>query len=171
MRIGILSDTHSRYHTVAKALKLLEERGVECVLHCGDIEDGDTVRLFHGVPTHFVLGNCDCDSPELRRAMKESGATLHEHFGNMELDGHKIAWIHGHEARLFRDLEQSGHFDFLFYGHSHHAEQHRAGPTLVVNPGALQRARVKTLVVLDGATGEVESVVVEGESDASAKRR
>jgi predicted Fe-Mo cluster-binding NifX family protein len=32
---------------------------------------------------------------------------------------------------------------------------------LVVNPGALHRARVKTFVVLDSKSGEIESVVVE----------
>jgi putative phosphoesterase len=161
MRIGIVSDTHSRYHTVEKVLALLRDRDVEEILHCGDIEDAATVRLFEGVPTHFVFGNCDGDRGELCRAMEETGATLQEPFGNIELSGKKLAWIHGDDQRTFLDIERSGHFDFLFYGHSHHAEQHRTGPTLVVNPGALHRARVKTFVVLDLATSEMESVVVE----------
>lgn len=161
MRIGIVSDTHSRYHTVEKAMALLRDRGVEEILHCGDIEDADTVRLFQGVPTHFVFGNCDGDRDGLRRAMEETGATLQVPFGNIELAGKKLAWIHGDDQRTFRDIERSGHFDFLFYGHSHQAEQHRSGPTLVVNPGALHRARVKTFVVLDLVTGEMESVAVE----------
>jgi putative phosphoesterase len=159
MRIGIVSDTHSRHQTVEAALRLLRERDVELVLHCGDIEDGDTVGLFHGFTTHFVLGNCDMDHNDLRKAIRKVGGTLHEPFGNLELGGKKLAWIHGDDARLFRDIEQSGHFDYLFYGHSHHAEQHRTGQTLVVNPGALHRARPKTFVVLDLVTGELESVV------------
>ena len=84
-----------------------------------------------------------------------------EPFGNLELEERKIAWIHGDDKRLLEDIENSGHFDFLFYGHSHHAEQHRTGPTLVVNPGALHRARPKTFVVLDLESGELESVTVE----------
>lgn len=160
MKIGILSDTHSRYATVDKALALLRERGVEMVLHCGDIEDAATVQLFEGLPTHFVFGNCDSDREELRQAMRDSGATLQEPFGHLDIDGRKVAWIHGDVKRLFQDREAAGHFDYLFYGHTHQAEQHRTGSTLVVNPGALHRARIKTFVVLDSVSGELESVAV-----------
>src|ERR671935_1129587 len=120
MRIGIVSDTHSHYRTVAVALRLLREQRVECVLHCGDIADGETVRLFQGLPTHFVYGNCDWDRDELRAAIQETGAMLHEPFGSLELGGRKIAWTHGDDKRLFRNLENSGLYDFLFYGHTHH---------------------------------------------------
>ncbi len=161
MLVGIVSDTHSRYQTVQTALELLRQRGVDLVLHCGDIEDIETVQLFAGFTTHFVFGNCDLDRDELRRAMAETGATLHEPFGDLELAGRKIAFIHSDDRSLFRSLEHSGHYDFLFYGHSHHAEQHRTGPTLVVNPGALHRARPKTFMILDLSTGNLESVAVE----------
>lgn len=161
MKIGIVSDTHNRYQTVAKALEQLHQRNVELILHCGDIEDSETVQMFQGHPTHFVFGNCDTDRDELRQTIPSCGLTLHEPFGHLELDGRKIAWIHSDDRRLFRDVEQSGHFDYLFYGHTHHAEQHRTGPTLVVNPGALHRARVKTFVVLDLSSGEMESVAIE----------
>jgi putative phosphoesterase len=160
MQIGIVSDTHSRYQTVQAALELLRARGVACVLHCGDIADAETVRLFAELPTHFVFGNCDHDREELKEAMAESGAVLHEPFGHLELAGRKLAWLHGDDQRLMRDVERSGYFDYLFYGHSHHAEQHRTGPTLVVNPGALHRARVKTFQLLDLATGALEEVAL-----------
>jgi putative phosphoesterase len=160
MRIGIVSDTHSRYATVEAVLQLLRERGIDWIIHCGDIEDVETVRLFQGFTTHFVFGNCDWDRAGLREAMRETGATLHEPFGDLELAGCKIAWMHGDDKRLFHEVEQSGHFDFLFYGHTHQAEQHRSGTTQIVNPGALHRARPKTFLVLDVSTGELESVTV-----------
>lgn len=161
MRIGIVSDTHSRHETVRKVLQLLHDRRVDCIIHCGDIEDEETVRLFTGLPTHFVFGNCDDARDALRRAMLAAGATIQEPFGHLEFEGVKLAFIHGDDKRLFRDLENSGHFDFLFYGHTHQAEEHRTGPTRVINPGALHRARPKTFVVLDLPGGEIESVVVE----------
>src|SRR5262249_9556844 len=122
MRIGIVSDTHSRYHTVAAALDLLRERNVDYVLHCVDIADAATIRMFEGFATHFVFGNRDTNRDELRAAMRETGAVLHEHGGNLELEGRKIAWVHGDDHRRFRDLENSGQFDYLFYGHTHQAE-------------------------------------------------
>ena len=161
MRIGILSDTHSRYPTVEKALQLLQDRKVNVVLHCGDIEDAETVWLFRGFTAHFVFGNCDTERHSIRQAVHGIGEALHEPFGHLELEGVKIAFLHGDDRRLMADVENSGYFDFLFYGHTHQAAEHRTGPTRVINPGALHRARPKTFVVLDLATGAVESVPVE----------
>lgn len=160
MRIGILSDTHGRQHTVAAALRLLDEQGVELLLHCGDIDDAETVRLFGGRAVHFVFGNCDGQRAALAAAMLEIGATLHDGYGHLELAGRTIGWTHGDNPRLFRDLENSGAYNYLFYGHTHVAEQHCRGPTLIVNPGALHRAKQKSFAVLDLSTSKLELIVV-----------
>src|SRR5262249_14601825 len=155
MKIGIVSDTHGRHLNVRLALLELKARGVQVVLHCGDIDDPDTVALFEGFEAHFVFGNCDWDKAPLREKMAEIGATLHESFGHVELEGVRIAFTHGDDHKLLSDLEQSGAYDFLFYGHTHAAEEHQTGPTRVINPGALHRARPKTFLVLDLQTRAV----------------
>lgn len=160
MKIAIISDTHNQLARISKALELMRQREVELILHCGDIEDGPAARLFEGWRIHFVFGNCDWDQGGLREAMTEVGATLHENFGHVELEGKKLAFVHGHDQRLYRDLEQSGAYDYLFHGHTHVAVDRQVGPTRVINPGALHRVQAKTFVVLDPATGEAESVVV-----------
>jgi putative phosphoesterase len=160
MKIGILSDTHDRAEATMSALQLLDAAGTELFLHCGDIESADTVRLFAGRPIHFVLGNCDWDPQGLRCAIAEIGARLHEPFGELELHDKKIAWIHSHDRRLFHSLEQADHYDYLFYGHTHVAEQHRTGRTLVVNPGALHRAAQKSCALLDLTSGELTTLPV-----------
>ena len=161
MLVAVVSDTHSRHHTVEKVLDVLRDRKVTHVIHCGDIEDADTVWLFKGLTAHFVFGNCDTERLSLRQAVHGIGETLHEPFGHLELEGVKLAFLHGDDHRLLRDLEHSDQFDFLFHGHTHVAKEHRTGKTRVINPGALHRARVKTLVVLDLVTREVESVAVD----------
>ncbi|MFN4259147.1 MAG: metallophosphoesterase family protein [Gemmataceae bacterium] len=161
MRIAIISDTHGKYHTVETVLQLLQRRNINYVLHCGDIDDSETVWLFQGFTAHFVFGNCDLDRASIRHAVHGIGETIHEPFGQVELNGRKIAWIHSDDQRLFRDVEQSGAFDYLFYGHTHQAEQHRTGPTLVVNPGALHRARPKSFAILDLESGELETMIVD----------
>jgi putative phosphoesterase len=161
MKIAILSDTHSRYATVEQALQRVQERKINFVIHCGDIEDSDTVWLFQGFTAHFTFGNCDVERTELRQAIHAIGAELHEDWGAVEVDGVKIAFTHGDDKRRLQELENSEAFGFVFYGHTHQAEEHRVGPTRVINPGALHRARVKTFVVLDVTTGEIESVIVE----------
>jgi putative phosphoesterase len=161
VRVGILSDTHDRLEPVLHALDILHMQGIAHVFHCGDIESADTLRQFAGFQAHFVPGNWDGDKAWLQRAAEEIGATWHDPWGEIELEQRRIAWIHSDDRKLFRELEQSDTYDFLFYGHSHRAESHRTGRTLVLNPGALFRARPRTLAILDLASGQVESVVVE----------
>lgn len=160
MRIGVVSDTHDRGEVVADAVRLLLEQRVELVLHCGDIETADTVRLFKSVPTHFVFGNWDKDRGKLSAAIKDAGGTPYDSFGAIELAGKRIAWVHSHERHQLRQLEHADYFDFVFYGHTHVREQHRTGRTLVANPGALFRANPKTCIVLDVATGEIRPIIV-----------
>lgn len=161
MRIGIVSDTHGNHKMVARALAELRERGIMTILHCGDIDDPETIEMFRGFTAHFVFGNCDIDKSALRAAMADMGATLHDHFGSVELEGVKLAFTHGDNTHLMRDVEGSGYYDFLFYGHTHKAEAHQSGATRVINPGALHRARPKTFVVLDLESRELEAVTVE----------
>src|SRR6516165_9159511 len=160
MRIAIFSDTHSRYATIEAALKLVDQRQVELLLHCGDIEDGEAVWLFPP-NTHFVFGNCDTERTSIRQAVHGIGATVYEPFGRLELAGSKIAWLHGDDHRLMRQVEESGEFDYLFYGHTHVAAERQVNSTRVINPGALHRVRQKTFLVLDLESGASETVVVE----------
>jgi putative phosphoesterase len=161
MYIGIVSDTHSRYEIVETALGMLQARNVNYLIHCGDIEDSETVWLFQGFTVHFTFGNSDTERTELQQAIHGIGATLHEGWGCLELNGVKLAFTHGDDKRLMHDLEQSGAFDYIFHGHTHQAVDYRKGSTRIINPGALHRARPKTFVILNLKTGQAESVVVE----------
>jgi putative phosphoesterase len=180
MLIGVLSDTHDSQESVQNALAILRRRGIQIVLHCGDIVAVETVSLFVGFATHFVFGNWDGDllrgqryvwaplwphgksrdASRLCSAIEAIGGTIHDPWGDLELEGRKIAWVHGHDRVLLQELEQCNCYDFLFYGHTHKPEQHRRGRTLVLNPGAMYKVAEKTFAILELSTGEVESVVV-----------
>src|SRR5262245_30654854 len=160
MIVGVLSDTHGRIGAIHTVLAHFREHDAELLIHCGDIDDPDAAAAFIGWNTHFVFGNCDWDREGIRAAIARIRGTLHEPYGHLELDGANIAWIHGDKLREFRNLECADHHDFLFYGHTHVAEQHRTGRTLVVNPGALHRARTKTCLILDTVTKEIETIMV-----------
>ncbi len=160
MKLAVLSDTHGRVETVRQALTLMDQRGAALIIHCGDIDDADTVYHFPAT-THFVFGNCDSDRRGIRQAVEEIGAILHEPYGRLDIGGKTLGFIHGDDKRLMNDLEHGGKFDFLFYGHTHLALEHQTGKTRVINPGALHRARPKTFVLLDVKTGEMERIVVD----------
>lgn len=159
MRIAIVSDTHSRTATVEQALVLIARRDIELIIHCGDLEDDDTVRLFPA-HTHFVFGNCDQDRGGIRTAINDIGARLYEPFGQLELDGKTLAFLHGDDARLLRDLIAAEAFDYLFHGHTHVRRDEQIGPTRVINPGALHRARPKTFAILNVLDGGLETVAI-----------
>lgn len=160
MKLGIISDTHDRSEAVARALIEFKARGVARLIHCGDVTGAHTVDLFTGWQVDFVLGNCDWFPDQLEIAIQEIGGTLHRPFGQLELAGQVIAWIHSDDRSLFKSLENADHYDYLFYGHTHVAEHHRTGKTHVINPGALDRVRQRTIGVLDLIENQFESIVL-----------
>jgi hypothetical protein len=55
-------------------------------------------------------------------------------FATLELDGKKIALLHGTHEEIVGALLRSGTFDVVVRGHNHRAEI-REGKTLLINPG------------------------------------
>jgi putative phosphoesterase len=139
---------------------MLETFGVAAVIHCGDIGSTEVVRLFGGWPTHFVFGNVDADVVGLDAAIRAAGQTSHGLFGTLDLGGRKIAFLHGHEATRLRNAIDGDQWDLVCYGHTHVAETHRQGRTLVLNPGAIHRARPHSLAIVDLHALEVTSVAL-----------
>jgi len=160
MKLGIISDTHDRTEAVASALIEFQARRVERLIHCGDVTGPKTVAAFAGWTVDFVLGNCDWDPEALETAIGNIGGTLHPSFGQLEMAGLSIAWIHSHDHGLFKSLAYADHYDYLFYGHTHVAAQNQLGKTKVINPGALHRVTEPTIGVLDLGKQQYESIVV-----------
>ena len=148
MLIGVVSDTHGHIEYARQAARMLESLEVELVLHCGDIGSALIPAVFADWPTHYVFGNVDWDEIPLREAIQAAGGTCHGRFGSLELAGKRIALLHSDDHFLFRETIASGEYDLVTYGHSHKAEQHAEGRTLVLNPGALYRATPHSLAVV-----------------------
>jgi putative phosphoesterase len=160
MRIGVVSDTHGHMTNALSAVRMLDSLGVEAVLHCGDIGSTEIPKLFAAWPTHFVFGNCDSDQALLRSTIEDAGLACYGLFGNLELAGRRIALLHSHDARLFRQVCTSGEYDLVCYGHTHQAEQRQYGKTLILNPGALFRATPHSIATVDLAMMEAMIVPV-----------
>jgi hypothetical protein len=158
LHIALVSDSHSNHVNVNRAIARIEALGLTTVLHAGDIADPGIVYALAEFETYFVFGNVDEDREPLRAAMRETGAVCCEEFGAIELAGRKIALLHGDDKRRLDEAEHSGRYDLVCYGHTHKAESHCTGPTLVVNPGALHRARPHTFAVYDTEKAAVEFV-------------
>jgi uncharacterized protein len=149
MRIGVISDTHGQMEFTRAATRLLDSLEVEQVLHCGDIGSPEIVGLFAAWPTYFVFGNVDYDQAELRAAIAAAGQTCCDEFGDLTIAGTRIALLHSHDARRFQQVTTSGDWALVCYGHTHQAEQHTLGDTLILNPGALYRATPHSLAIVE----------------------
>jgi uncharacterized protein len=156
MKIGVLSDTHGDISNVERAVRILKNVSVGMIIHCGDV-GVEVVAMLKGVHTHFVPGNMD-DPEELRTAITEPEHTLHTPIGELEIEGRKTAFLHGHDVRLLRHTIQSGHWDLVCHGHTHAFSKGRDGPTLVLNPGALSRTSHPSLAVVEFPSLEVTEI-------------
>jgi len=160
MLIGVVSDTHGHTGYTREAISVLESLPINLVLHCGDIGSTAIVPLFAKWPTHFVFGNVDHDGDELQAAIEAAGQTCHRRFGTLDVAGVKIAFLHSDDSRLFDETIRGGQYDLVCYGHTHDAEQHKAGKTLVLNPGALYRASPHTIATVELPSLVAKHVVV-----------
>lgn len=161
MRLGIISDTHGHVQYATEGIAALEAAEVDAVLHCGDIGAPTIISLFAGWPTHFVFGNTDNDITDLRYAIHDAGQTCHDYFGDIALEGRRIALLHGDDSAKLMNAISSQEYDLICYGHTHEREQHQQGKTLILNPGAVYRASPHTVAVVDLSTLQAKHIVVE----------
>jgi hypothetical protein len=155
MRVGILSDTHGRLPAAKTAMKLLVGAGCEMFIHCGDVGSNDILDLMAGLNSSFVFGNTDYDRAAMEKYAETIGVQCLQTGGIISCEEKKLAVTHGDEPEVLQQLLATKP-DYLFTGHTHVAKDVRQGKTRWVNPGALQRAVVKSVAVVDLAKDRVE---------------
>ena len=151
MLIGILSDSHGRYRPVRRAVELFDRLGVEHVIHCGDIGGIPVFDELLGRPLTFVWGNMDFPDTAQFAYLETAGIRPPGDVPVLvTLGGKRFAVFHGHE-QAFRRAVQELSVDYILHGHTHAARDERLGDVRIINPGALHRARRKTVATLDTA--------------------
>ena len=107
-----------------------------------------------------MFGNVDDDRTALTRKIQEAGQQGYGIFGELSLSEKRIAFLHGDDAVRLRETIDSQKYDLVCYGHTHQKETHAEGRTVVLNPGALYRARPRTFALVDLPSLEIEFVTV-----------
>ena len=163
MKIGIISDTHDGLANAAKAAEVFGHQGVNYIFHAGDIESGDTAEMFagsNGAKFIAVYGNCDMERAELAEAIENFGGEISETYEG-RVGGKRI--FMAHKPELANGAIETGKFDLVIHGHTHKFDIHRAGGTLVVNPGAAKRWQMGNprvvIVELEDLTAEAVSLI------------
>src|SRR5206468_3508718 len=104
--------------------------------------------------------NNDYDRQDLARYAASIDVRCLREFGELELDGKRIAVTHGDDARLLKQLMLQQRHDYLLLGHTHVKRDQRVGTMRIINPGALYRAAEKTVAVLDLASDQLKFFIV-----------
>lgn len=161
MKIGILSDTHGNLPATAKAAHLFSVARVGAVLHCGDIGSAEVLaalaKVFHPleVPVYAVFGNVDLYSDDGKFFPSTVGVQLFGRFGEVELEGYRMALLHSDDRTRFHKTISSGDFDFVFSGHSHEVHDRRVGATRCINPGTAGCGVPGTCAILNLSSGKL----------------
>ncbi len=138
MKIGILSDTHNNLANLRSALALFQKEGIDTLIHCGDLTDGEIARAMEGFRVICVLGNGDVASGEIRAVLLAQNP---QNYVGLVYTGRigetRIAATHGHLPGEVETLVHSGEHDYVFKGHSHRHKDEQVGFTRLINPGAL----------------------------------
>lgn len=166
MKVAILSDIHDNIWNLEKVLSLLKGQ-VEALIYCGDFCAPFIPPKLSilDIPIYACLGNNDEDQIGL---LKQGGdkfnwTFLAEEYGQIELDGEKIAFCH--YPKLGELLAKSGEYDAVFHGHTHNSLNKTYGKTLLVNPGAvcgIQKGKpgVGSYAIYDTKTNTAEIVLI-----------
>lgn len=130
MKLAVLSDTHG----LLRQAVLERLRGVDAILHGGDINSAGILRTLEAMaPVRVVRGNND----------KEWAEGIPEAL-DFELGGVRIYMTHK-KKDLPGDLSPYG---LVVYGHSHRYEEGRAGETVLLNPGSCGPRRFNQAVTM-----------------------
>ncbi len=159
MLIGILSDSHGEIDRTRKAMRQLVAHGCTKFIHLGDVEIVEVLDELIGFDVSLVFGNCDW------------GVRLHDHAINVGIDvrdgadvltiaGKRIAFLHGHDEKKYQSFLDDG-VSYLLHGHTHEKRDEMVDKTRCINPGALHRAAVYTVAVLDPSADSLEFLEVE----------
>ena len=161
MKIGILSDTHGKLSTALRAVEVLRQQSVDMLIHCGDVGGEEILDALAGHMAYFVFGNNDYDRAGLQRYATTLGINCLKDFGVVSADGKKIAVTHGDDSRTMSRLtrDDSG-VDYLLTGHTHVRHDQRVGTVRMINPGALYRASIKSVAVLDVVSDRLDFLTV-----------
>ena len=135
MKIGILSDTHTKHAQARDVLDLLVKNGAEFIIHCGDIVQTETLELLQNCKKRYiaVYGNNDA---RLTPFHNEYNLVQEPHYFKLADTRFKLMHL---PYYMTPDTE------VVLFGHTHTFHSEFNNGTLFLNPGEVC-AREKPLV-------------------------
>ncbi|MFH0862108.1 MAG: metallophosphoesterase [Candidatus Altiarchaeota archaeon] len=150
--MGIIGDSHDNIDAVAKAVEFFNGRGVDLVVHTGDLVSMFTLEPLGKLKGELkmVFGNNEGERANIAKKVQELGGEIGELL-EFEYDGRKVAVYHGQNPSLLDAIVKSKKYDIVATGHTHTPEVTMEDNTLIVNSGEAcgYLTGVKTVALLD----------------------
>ncbi|MFC1608914.1 metallophosphoesterase family protein [Patescibacteria group bacterium] len=139
MLVAIISDIHNNEVNLKKTLNYCEKNKIENIICCGDLASEETLNFlcdnFKG-EIFYTFGNMDNDQLlNFEHITQYKNANLFANFGETEIDGKKVAFVHFPEAA--KKLCATKKYDFVFYGHTHKPWEEASDNCKMLNPGTV----------------------------------
>jgi hypothetical protein len=137
--IGIISDSHDNLPKIDAAVSRRNVLNVGLVLHAADYCAPFATLRYRGLRVKMigVLGNNDAESDLLKANFESLGHELNGRFTTVEVDGFKIALLHGDETKLLDEIIKSQTYDLVVSGHTHSISRSPTGRTVWLKPGEM----------------------------------
>lgn len=161
MLIGLLSDSHDHIPHTEQAIRIFRQKEVDRILHAGDYCSPFMIPLFEGLPLIGVFGNNDGDKYLLMQKFAAIDGELLGSFGDLTLDGCRIALYHGTDAPVTKALEQCDNFNVVVSGHTHEKKLEQINTTIVVNPGTVHGfGEEASIALLNTSPLDIEFIIL-----------
>ena len=127
MKIGVLSDSHSKVNKAKKALDFLIEKGAEFIIHAGDIVEVEMLELLANCGKRYiaVYGNNDAHLVHYHNAYN-----LVQEPYYFKLADTKFKLMH-------LPFYMTPDAEVIIFGHTHEFEVAFKGESLYLNPGEI----------------------------------
>ena len=138
MKIGVISDTHLDNFSEHLGERILKHfKGVDMILHAGDVVELSVLDFFADKEVKLVAGNMDSWEIKQSAPIKQV----------IQIEGYKLGLIHGWgspvgiEDRILKEFDD---IDILVYGHTHNAASFTKSGVQFFNPGSPTDKRFTT---------------------------
>jgi len=126
MKVGIISDTHKKLGRAKKAVDLLVDKGIEFLVHAGDIVREELLEYIESKNLRYVavLGNNDYHLYSVIDKYELVTEPFYFKLANK-------SWKLMHYPKYIFPLDT----DIIIYGHTHDVDITFNGKNLILNPG------------------------------------
>jgi len=125
MKIGILSDTHTKITKAKDNLELLIKNGAEFIVHAGDVCEHETLELLKNCKKRYVVVYGNNDS-HLVKYHNDYNLVQEPHYFKLANTTFKLMHL---------PFYMTGDTEVVIFGHTHEFHSEVINETLFLNPG------------------------------------